>query len=90
MKTSFLAVFIFFFPLFIKTPSRKLINVFANDYIESSINKEKLKKKTKQFKNKKIKKKARYLLKQFSLKGSHAKSVRYSNQKSLRRMYRNA
>lgn len=89
MKVRIFALFIFFFPLFIKTYSRKKI-ILISDYIEFSVNKEKLKRKTKKYKNKKFKKRKYYKPKYYALKGSHSKDSRYSNQQMLRRMYRNA
>ncbi|GEM_PF-887623 len=51
--------------------------------------KQKEKKKSRLYDNRKWKKKKRFKEKSISLKGTHAKDRRYSNQKLLRRMYRN-
>lgn len=50
---------------------------------------EKLKKRLKKYKNRKYKKRQRYKPKHYKLAGTMAKDNRYSNQKRLRRMYRN-
>ena len=57
--------------------------------IEITDQKEKLKPKKRKYKNKKYKKKKDYQQKSYRLKGSYAKDKRYSNQRLLRRMYRN-
>lgn len=57
--------------------------------VELADRKEKLKKKTRKYKNKKYQKKKKYREKSYSLKGAKAKDHRYSNQKTLRRMFRN-
>tara|TARA_Y100000748_G_scaffold225242_1_gene189728 strand:+ start:444 stop:716 length:273 start_codon:yes stop_codon:yes gene_type:complete len=57
--------------------------------IEVNDQKEKLKRKRQNYKNKKYKKKIVYKKQHFALKGTHAKDKRFSNQKTLRRMYRN-
>jgi len=51
--------------------------------------KEKQKRKARKYKNKKYQKRKKYRLKSYSLKGTKAKDHRYSNQKTLRRMFRN-
>lgn len=47
------------------------------------------KRKTRKYKNKKYKRRKLYRVKHLRLRGTCAKDKRYSNQKSLRRMYRN-
>jgi len=51
--------------------------------------KQKEKKKSRHYDNRKWKKKKRFKEKSISLKGTHSKDRRYSNQKLLRRMFRN-
>ncbi len=51
---------------------------------------EKTKKRIKKYKNRKFKKRQRFGEKHYKIKGHHAKDHRYSNQRTLRRMYRNA
>ncbi len=52
--------------------------------------KQKEKKKSRPYDNRKWKKKKNYKEKSFSLKGTGAKDRRYSNQQLIRRMYRNS
>ena len=47
------------------------------------------KKKEKTYDNSKWKKKRSFIDKSYKLRGSHSKDARYSNQRKLRRMYRN-
>jgi hypothetical protein len=51
--------------------------------------KKKVKKLKRKYKNRKYKKRNSYIRKELSLKGSSPKANRFTNQKSLRRMYRN-
>ena len=51
--------------------------------------KKRIKKLKRKYKNRKYKKKNSYIRKELSLKGSTPKANRFTNQKSLRRMYRN-
>ncbi len=57
--------------------------------IEISDQREKRKRKTRKYKNKKYKKTKKYSQKQYKFQGTKAKDLRYSNQRLLRRMYRN-
>lgn len=74
--------------LFRKRATRKGSN--QNIEYEDSEKRQKLKKNIKRYKNKKFKRKKIYKKKHYKFKGSYAKDSRYSNQKSLRRMYRNS
>lgn len=51
--------------------------------------KNKLKRKRRKYKNKKYQKRARFRQKKYKFKGSVPKDKRFSNQRALRRMYRN-
>jgi len=62
---------------------------FTGISLELTDRKEKQKRKARKYKNKKYQKRKKYRIKKYSLKGSKAKDHRYSNQKTLRRMFRN-
>ena len=55
--------------------------------IEATDKKEKHKQKKRKNQNRKYKRKQYYRQKHYSLKGSHSKDSRYSNQKDIRRMH---
>lgn len=69
---------------------RRVGSVFSESIEhELSVERRKLKKKRRLYSNKKYKPKRRFKKLNLKLQGSHAKDIRYSNQKMLRRMYRN-
>lgn len=58
--------------------------------LENTKRREIRRQKSRLYKNPKWKKKKKFQLKCFKLQGTHAKDIRFSHQKKIRRMYRNA
>lgn len=88
--TLLVAVFSFF--LFDPRLFRRRQSLFSErEGISASLDYKKALKKRleRRYKNKKFKKRKKYIEKTYRLKGSQSKDSRYSNQRSLRRMYQN-
>ncbi len=69
---------------------RRYSNIDSPVSIERLWEDQKRKRLKKKYKNRKYMKRRPYRLKHYSIKGQHSKDSRYSNQRTLRRMYRNA
>jgi hypothetical protein len=80
-----------FYVVEVKKSSNRNLTAFPDFHIERVYEekKKKLKIREKTYENKKWKKKSKYKNHTLKWQGSHPKGVRFSNQKSLRRMYRN-
>jgi hypothetical protein len=69
--------------------SRISSNFEASHIWESETNRQKKQIKIKKYKNRKYNKKRKFQNREFKFRSTKSRSVRHSNQKSLRRMYRN-
>ena len=85
--TGLFSFFLFDISLFRR--QRREIVVHATIEIELSNHKEKLRRTQRKYKNRKYKKRESFPTKRFKYSKTTPKDSRFSNQKSLRRMYRN-
>lgn len=92
MKSLFIALAMLLSPmvnLHLFNRRQRNVNVIAFE-LEYEDKKQKNKRRQRRYKNRKYKKRKKYREKQFNLKGTNSKDHRHSNQRGLRRMYRNS
>lgn len=91
-SVSILTIFLFSYVLYDSSILRRYSSVTGSSFIKLELNHqdEKNKKKEKRYKNRKYIKKTRFTNKRkYKFSGTGSKDSRYSNQRKLRRMYRN-